>query len=163
VEEFQAVGIEQGTIFPQLNEGGVSTIGGYLLILFVSNILLTACLYVYVFKNSRLIGFQLGMNISIIAGGFTAVSTGIVLIMIYPFFYTSVTILSVLIGLIAGGAFGLLFDYQTALTGYVNGLMMGLMGPMVGALIDDQLMFLLFLELLLASAYSAVLLSVRRS
>ncbi|WP_456271054.1 hypothetical protein [Bacillus sp. AK031] len=154
---------EKGTFCPPLNKGGVRNIDLYLLILFVTNILLTACLYVYVGKKSRLVGFQLGMNISIIAGGFTAVSTGIVLIMIYPFFYTSVTILSVLIGLIAGGAFGLLFDYQTALTGYVNGLMMGLMAPMVGALIDNQLMFLTFLEILLVSSYFAVLLSVRRS
>jgi hypothetical protein len=103
------------------------------------------------------------MNIAITAGGFTAVSTGIILIMVYPFFYTSVTILSVLIGLLIGGFFGLLFDYQTALTGFVNGLMMGLMGPMVGALIDDQVLFLSCLEIMLFLAYITVVLSVRRS
>ncbi|WP_409254174.1 hypothetical protein V1502_09825 [Bacillus sp. SCS-153A] len=116
-----------------------------------------------VHKNKRLIGFQLGMNISIIAGGFTAVSTGIVLIMVYPFFYTSVTILSVIIGLLTGGFYGMLFDYQTALTGYVNGLMMGLMGPMVGALIDNQILFLTFLEVILFLTFTAVGLSIRRS
>nr|AAB06483.1 MnxA [Bacillus sp. (in: firmicutes)] len=103
------------------------------------------------------------MNISITAGGFTAVSTGILLIMVYPFFYTSVTLLSVIIGLLTGGVFGMLFDYQTALTGYVNGLMMGLMGPMVGALIENQLLFLFFFEFILLFAYVTVVFSVRRS
>jgi hypothetical protein len=103
------------------------------------------------------------MNIAITAGGFSAVSTGIVLIMVYPFFYTSVTILSVIIGLLIGGFFGMLFDYQTALTGFVNGLMMGLMGPMAGALIDNQIQFFMFFELILVFAYLTVVLSVRRS
>jgi len=124
---------------------------------------MTACLYIFVHKHKRLIGFQLGMNIAITAGGFMAISTGIILIMVYPFFYTSVTILSVLISLLVGGFFGILFDYQTALTGFVNGVMMGLMGPMVGALIDNQILFLSSLEIILFFAYVTVVLSVRRS
>ncbi|WP_421385121.1 hypothetical protein ACOJQI_10255 [Bacillus salacetis] len=102
------------------------------------------------------------MNISIAAGGFGAASTGILLIMMYPFFYTSVTILSVLTGLMVGGFFGILFDYQTGLTGYVNGLMMGLMAPMAGALIDNRFLFLLSMEIILILTYGVIILSVRR-
>jgi len=127
------------------------------------NFLLAGCLYVFLRRKKKLVGFQLGMNISIVTGGLISICTGTLLILQYPLYFTPVTFISTIIGLLVGGLFGALFDYQTALTGYANGLMMGLMAPMLGSIIDTTLPFIVFIELLLIISLSIVTLSVRRS
>ncbi|MBM7580494.1 hypothetical protein [Jeotgalibacillus terrae] len=78
-------------------------------------------------------GFHLGMNITMITGGFTGLITGAVLIDYFPFYFIAMTILSAVTGACVGAVNGLFYDSQSALTGLSNGLMMGLMGPMLGA------------------------------
>lgn len=117
----------------------------------------------YLKGQKKIVGFQLGMNISMVVGGLTAFSTGVLLILHYPLFFTPITIISTIIGMSIGGLFGALFDYQTALTGYTNGLMMGLMAPMIGSIIDTYIPFILFIEFLLVLSFTVVTLSVRRS
>ncbi|MCA0986779.1 hypothetical protein [Guptibacillus algicola] len=127
------------------------------------NFLLTTLMYLYLFQYRKLIGFQLGMNISIIVGGITALSTGVVLIYQYPFHFVLITILSTLTGVTIGSLFGGLFDYQTLLTGYGNGMMLGLMSPMIGSAANNNFPFLIFIEMLLMVSYLLLFLSVRRS
>ncbi|PMC38518.1 hypothetical protein CJ195_08620 [Bacillus sp. UMB0899] len=121
-------------------------LGGYLGFLLYGNLLLLAITYLYLFHIRKLIGFQLGMNITNIAGGFITIVTGVILIYQFPMQYVAVTIATTMIGMIVGALFGGLFDYQTLLTGYANGLMMGLMAPMIGAVAKNSVIFLFFLE-----------------
>ncbi|WP_456276900.1 hypothetical protein [Bacillus sp. AK128] len=126
-----------------------------------ANLIFTILLFLYIYKCRRLIGFQLGMNISMIAGGMIAISTGVLLIAQFPLQFAPVTIATSILGMIVGSAFGLLFDYQTMLTGWANGLMMGLMAPMIGAVTDGSTLFLWFMELALLAAYGFVAISVK--
>ncbi|KKI92658.1 hypothetical protein WQ54_08590 [Bacillus sp. SA1-12] len=121
-------------------------VSGFLGYLLYGNILLLAITYMYLLKIRKLIGFQLGMNITNMAGGFLAIITGVILIYQFPLQFVYVTIFSTFIGMLAGALFGGLFDYQTLLTGYANGLMMGLMAPMIGAAAKTNVIFLSFLE-----------------
>ncbi|WP_139339603.1 hypothetical protein [Bacillus dakarensis] len=121
-------------------------LAGYLGYLLYGNVLILVCTYLYLFRIRRLIGYQLGMNISNMAGGFIAIVTGVILIYQFPLNFVVVTIITTLIGVAAGGLFGSLFDYQTMLTGYGNGLMMGIMAPMIGAAAKNSYIFLTFLE-----------------
>jgi hypothetical protein len=136
---------------------------GWIGVLLYLNFLFIGWLFIYLRRNCKLVGFQLGMNISIVVGGMSAFTTGVLLVLQYPFYYTSITFISTFVGLLIGGVFGSLFDYQTVLTGYANGLMMGLMAPMVGSLIDDYIPFIIFIEMLLILSLSIVALSIRRS
>lgn len=115
-------------------------------IILYANFLITCFSYFFVFKNRKLIGFQLGMNISIIMGGMLAISTGSLLIYQFPFHYVLITIVSTLCGAVVGTFFGGMFDYQTLMTGYGSGLMMGIMAPMVGAAANNSWLFILFIE-----------------
>ncbi len=119
---------------------------GYLGLLLYGNFLLLVLTYMYLFHIRKLIGFQLGMNITNIASGFLAIVTGVILIYQFPLQFMIVTIVTTILGIIVGVLFGGLFDYQTLLTGYGNGLMMGLMAPMIGAVAKNSLIFLTFLE-----------------
>ncbi|MEH7239235.1 hypothetical protein [Bacillus sp. JJ1562] len=131
---------------------------GYIFVLFVCNFFVAAFLYLYLYKVRKLIGFQLGMNIAIIIGGMMAIVSGILLIIQFPFHYTEVTIASTLLGMIIGGIYGAMFDYQTFLTGFTNGLMMGIMSPMIGAVIDNRDTFVLLMEgLYLASIFLVII------
>ncbi|WP_175638920.1 hypothetical protein [Metabacillus schmidteae] len=121
-------------------------LGGYLGFLLYGNLLLLAITYLYLFHIRKLIGFQLGMNITNMAGGFITIVTGVILIYQFPMQFVAVTIVTTMIGMIVGALFGGLFDYQTLLTGYANGLMMGLMAPMIGAVAKNSVIFLFFLE-----------------
>ncbi len=132
-------------------------------LLFYGNFVITALVYLYLLKNKKLIGFQLGMNISMVIGGMVAVNSGVLLITQFPFSYTIVTIISAVIGIVIGGVVGALFDYQTFLTGYVNGLMMGIMAPMIGGVVQSNIFFIIFIELLLLSSIVLVLSSIKRS
>lgn len=127
------------------------------------NFVVIIALYFYIFRCRKLIGFQLGMNIAIVAGGMMALISGVLLIFQYPFHFTVITIISTLIGIGVGGLFGALFDYQTFLTGFSNGLMLGLMSPMIGSILTDQFLFIFALEGLIGAAISLIIVSIIRS
>ena len=113
--------------------------------------------YMYLYKRRKLIGFHLGMNIAMITGGGLAFVTGVILINQFPLHYIEITIVATFIGMMIGSICGGLFDYQTLLTGYMNGLLMGLMAPMVGAAASDSLIFLLFLEIFIIGSFVVLL------
>lgn len=119
--------------------------------------------YFYVRKVKKLIGFQLGMNISMVMAGMVAFSFGLLLILQYPFHFTLVTIFTTLVGLIVGALFGFLFDYQTAITGLTNGLMIGLMAPMIGTVVEKPFMFVWFTQVLFAMCLFMIFISIQRS
>ncbi|WP_299092202.1 hypothetical protein [uncultured Metabacillus sp.] len=138
-------------------------VSGFLGYLLYGNVLLLALTYMYLLKIRKLIGFQLGMNISNMAGGFLAIITGVILIYQFPLQFVYVTICSTFIGMLAGALFGGLFDYQTLLTGYANGLMMGLMAPMIGAAAKANFIFLSFLEGIFLASLLLFVLSARHT
>ncbi|WP_046175728.1 hypothetical protein [Domibacillus indicus] len=119
--------------------------------------------FVYAFNKKKLIGIQLGMNISQIMGGTAALLSGIVLISEFPFHFTVVTFISAVIGILAGTLFGLLFDYQTALTGVTNGFMMGLMSPMLGSIINTSSLVIWFVHVVFFSCLLFIMISIQRS
>ncbi|MCP8616001.1 hypothetical protein [Salirhabdus salicampi] len=137
----------------------VSTLG----IILYGNFVLLTFVYLYLFHIRRLIGFQLGMNISIIAGGFVSIITGVILIYQFPLHFVPVTMASTIIGFVVGGMFGALFDYQTFLTGYGNGLMMGIMAPMVGASANSSTSFIIFIETVFILSLIVILSSAKSS
>jgi hypothetical protein len=141
--------------------GGLNMADTYIGLMTYFNLTVVIFLYMKLYKMRKLIGFQLGMNISILMGGMTALSTGVLLISQFPFSFTAVTIINTLIGMAAGGAYGALFDYQTLLTGYANGLMIGIMAPMIGSIIGNSLLFICFMELLLIASSVFVISSSR--
>ena len=106
-------------------------------------VLVFICIYV---ESRNVIGFQLGMNISIVMGGMIALLSGVLLILQFPFHFTLITIISTLAGLVAGALFGLLFDYQTFVTGLTNGIVIGLMSPMIGTVIEMPSVFVWFIH-----------------
>lgn len=119
--------------------------------------------YIYLFKRRKLIGFHLGMNIAMVSGGGLALITGVLLINRFPLHYLEITIATTLTGMIIGSLFGGMFDYQTMLTGYINGLLMGIMAPMVGAAASDSIIFILFLEIFIIGSFSMLLMSSKFS
>ncbi|MGM7635164.1 hypothetical protein [Bacillus sp. Hm123] len=119
--------------------------------------------YLYVFRRKKLIGFQLGMNISILMGGMAALLFGILLILQYPFHYTLITMISTLVGAAVGALFGLLFDYQTFVTGFTNGLVIGLMAPMIGSVLEVPHLFIWFIHGLFVVSLLFVHISIKRS
>jgi len=131
----------------------------YTVLFFYGNFFVVAFLYYYLYRIRKLIGFQLGMNIAMVIGGMIAIASGILLISQYPFHYTEITIVSALIGMIVGGAFGAMFDYQTFLTGFTNGLMIGIMAPMIGAVIDNSSKFIFFIEFIFGASVLLVIIS----
>lgn len=82
-----------------------------------------------------------------------ALGSGIIFINLYPLYFLEATLFAVIIGSLTGIFFGSLFDYQTLLTGYINGLMMGIMAPMVGSAASEGVYFLLFIELFILSSF----------
>lgn len=143
--------------------GGLQMFGEWLGFILYGNIVLLLFIYQYLFKRRRLIGFQLGMNISMIVGGMFAITSGVILIYQFPLHFVTVTVISTFIGIIIGSIFGGLFDYQTLLTGYMNGLMMGIMAPMVGAAAKNSFPFLLLLESIFIMSFFLVVSSVKSS
>ncbi|WP_404459482.1 hypothetical protein [Oceanobacillus kapialis] len=136
---------------------------GNLGVLLYGNLVLIGLFYLYLYKNRKLIGFQLGMNISMLIGGFGTISTGVFLIYQFPLKFVLITIMTAVIGMLIGAIFGALFDYQTLLTGYINGLMMGIMAPMVGAAANNSIVFLLFIEVVFLVSLLLVFLSAKNT
>ena len=119
--------------------------------------------YLYLRRIKKLIGFQLGMNISIVMGGMIALLSGVLLILQFPFHFTLITIISTLAGLLAGALFGLLFDYQTFVTGLTNGIVVGLMSPMIGTVIEMPSLFVWFIHGFFVLSLCTIFISIRRS
>lgn len=136
---------------------------GNLGFLLYGNLVLIVILYLYLYKIRKIIGFQLGMNISMLVGGFGAIATGVLLIYQFPLKFVIVTMITAVIGMLIGAIFGALFDYQTLLTGYINGLMMGMMAPMVGAAANNSVLFLLFIEVVFLFSLVLVFLSAKNT
>ena len=103
------------------------------------------------------------MNISMVMGGMIALLTGVLLITQYPFHFTLITIISTLVGLGVGALFGLLFDYQTFMTGLTNGMVIGLMSPMIGTVIEMSFVFIVFIHGLFVVCLLTILNSIRRA
>jgi hypothetical protein len=123
--------------------GGVVAMIGLLLYI---NALLIGFVYYFLWKKRRVVGFQLGMNISMTAGGLAGICSGILLIYQFPLHFVVITIISTIIGILIGVLFGGLFDYQTLLSGWVSGLMAGIMSPMIGSAAGQHVGFILFIE-----------------
>jgi hypothetical protein len=135
----------------------------YLGFVLYGNLVLMGLVYLYLLKIRHLIGFQLGMNLANLAGGFLAIVSGVIMIYQFPLKYVAVTIIATLLGMVVGGLVGGLFDYQTLLTGYINGLMMGLMAPMVGAAAKGSMTFLVFIEVVFLISLGLLLLSAKKT
>lgn len=127
------------------------------------NFVVALLLYIFIFQRRKVMDLQLGINISIVAGGMIALTTGVLLIFQYPFHYTLITIIATLLGIGVGGVFGALFDYQTFLTGLVNGLMLGLMAPMIGAIITDQILFIIVIEGFFLLVITMIIIAIKKS
>lgn len=127
------------------------------------DVVLVICFYLHLFRIKKRIGFQLGMNISIVMGGMTALLSGVLLILQFPFHFTLITITSTLVGLTAGALYGLLFDYQTFVTGLTNGLIIGLMSPMIGTVIEMPTMFVWYIHGFFAFSLLTIFSSIKRS
>ena len=119
--------------------------------------------YLFLCKIKKLIGFQLGMNISIVMGGMIALLSGVLLILQFPFHFTLVTVISTLAGLLTGALYGLLFDYQTFVTGLTNGIIIGLMSPMIGTVIEMPSLFIWFIHGFLVLSLFTIFISIKRS
>ena len=104
----------------------------------------------------------MGIDIANLVGGFVALVSGVILIYQFPLKFVLVTIITTIIGMLVGGLFGRLVDYPTLLMGYANGLMMGIMAPMVGAAAQRSMVFLLFLELILIFSFIFLVLHVKK-
>lgn len=118
---------------------------------------LATSMYLWIFRRKALIGFHLGMNVAMVAGGGLALGTGILLIYEFPFYYMEVTGISTLTGMVAGGLFGRLFGKQPMLSGYVFGLMTGMMAPMVGAAAFFSIPFAVMIEIFIVCSFIIVM------
>jgi hypothetical protein len=132
------------------------------LLLYINAVLIGG-VYYYLRKRRQIIGFQLGMNISMTSGGMTGVGSGVLLIYQFPLHYVEITIISTIIGITIGSLFGALFDYQTLLTGWINGLLAGIMAPMIGTAAGYHGGFVLFIEGIFIVSFILILTSIKSS
>ncbi|WP_423406840.1 hypothetical protein AABM38_13135 [Heyndrickxia sp. MSNUG] len=128
----------------------------WIVVFYPVNFLSAYVLYIYLYNRRKQIGFHLGMNIAMVAGGGMALGTGLIFINLYPLYFLEATLVAVIIGSLTGIFFGNLFDYQTLLTGYINGLMMGIIAPMIGAAASEGILFLLMIEIFIISSFCLV-------
>jgi len=146
------------------NLGGGGVMAKMTILLFIyTDLCIVIGLYVFLFRIKKRIGFQLGMNISIVMGGMSALLLGVLLIWQYPFHFTFITVIAALIGLLVGALFGLLFDYQTFVTGLTNGMVIGLMSPMIGAIVESPFVFIWFIHSIFVLSLLTIFISIKRS
>ncbi|RFU61438.1 hypothetical protein [Peribacillus glennii] len=121
----------------------------FIWVIFISYFVMAAVSYFYLRKSRNLISYHFGMNIAMTSSGVMGISCGIILGNQFPLFFSEVTFLTLLIAISAGAIFGSLVDYQTLVTGVSNGIMAGIMGPMLGLAAELPLLviatFLVFL------------------
>ena len=134
-----------------------------LLFLLYGDICLIIGFYLYIRKMRKLIGFHLGMNISMVMGGMAALVFGILLITHFPFHFTYITLISAIVGGTVGTLFGLLIDYQTFVTGLTNGLIVGLMAPMIGTVMEMRMLFIWFLHAFFVASLVIMIISIKRA
>ncbi|MGV2938890.1 hypothetical protein AB5I83_04815 [Mesobacillus sp. LC4] len=125
----------------------------WIVIFYPINFLSAYVLYIFLYNRRKRIGYHLGMNITMVSSGGLALGTGIIFINLYPFYFLEATLFSVIIGCLSGILFGNLFDYQTLLSGFITGLMMGIMAPMVGAAALEGVLFLIMIEIFIISCF----------
>ncbi|WP_415816578.1 hypothetical protein [Mesobacillus thioparans] len=82
-----------------------------------------------------------------------ALGTGLIFINLYPSLFLEAALLSVIIGGLSGILFGNLFNYKTILTGYLIGVIMGIMAPMAGIAASEEILFLLMIEIVIISCF----------
>ncbi|MFI2859164.1 hypothetical protein ACH6EH_18870 [Paenibacillus sp. JSM ZJ436] len=87
--------------------------------------------YVYLKKLKNLIGYHLGMNISMTISTVSALSLGPLWAFQFHHHSSWITMIVTLAAMTIGMLFGALVDYQTVVTGISSGIMAGLMGPMI--------------------------------
>ncbi|MEI4770521.1 hypothetical protein WAX74_12830 [Psychrobacillus sp. FJAT-51614] len=134
-----------------------------ILLLLYIDVCLIIGFYMYLRRIKKLIGFQLGTNISVVMGGMISLLFGVLLILQFPFHFTLITILSTSAGMIAGASFGRLFDYQTFVTGLTNGMLVGLMSPMIGTVIEMPNLFIWFMHVFFVLSLITIIISIKRS
>lgn len=136
---------------------------GAISILIYVDLLLVSFFYLYLRKRKEQISYTLGMTSSMAVGGLTALLTGILLIMQFPFHFTYITMFSALIGGIVGAFYGRLVDKGLFLLGLTNGFMTGLMAPMIGTVIEMPIPFLAILHAFLIGCVLIIFLSLKRA
>lgn len=87
--------------------------------------------YMHLRKLRNLIGYHLGMNISMTVSTVSAIAFGGLWGLQFPYYATWVTIIVTIFSMVVGMFFGALVDYQTIVTGVSGGIMAGLMSPMI--------------------------------
>ncbi len=125
----------------------------WIVIFYPINFLSAYVLYVYMYNRRKHIDFQMGRNITMVAAGGLALGTGLIFINLYPSHFLEAALLSVIIGGISGILFGNLFNYKTLLTGYLTGVIMGIMAPMAGIAASVGILFLLTNEIVIISCF----------
>ncbi|WP_233549429.1 hypothetical protein [Lysinibacillus yapensis] len=132
-----------------------------ILILFVLASYFLVCVVSYLFlrKMRYLISYHLGMNLAMTASGIMGIAVGTLLGYAFPAHYTVITIFATILAMGIGALFGALVDYQTLLSGVSNGLMAGIMGPMIGVVAD--LMLVTFCSLLVYIMFGLLCFSIR--
>jgi hypothetical protein len=148
--------------FHRLSRGGIR-LSAWIWGLLISQFLLAAATYQFLYRRRKLIGFHLGMNIAMVAGGGLALGTGVLLIYEFPVRYMEVTVIAALTGMLVGSMFGGMFDNQTLLTGYISGLMTGMMAPMIGAASSYSLPFAFMMEFFVLCSFMMLLKATKSS
>ncbi|HJF33483.1 MAG TPA: hypothetical protein K8V56_17105 [Sporosarcina psychrophila] len=131
--------------------------------LVIFQFLLALVTYRFLYNRKKLIGFHLGMNIAMVAGGGLALGTGVLLIYEFPVYYMEVTVVAALTGMVTGSFFGGMFDNQTLLTGYISGLMTGLMAPMIGVAASYSIPFAIMVEFFVLCSFMMLFRAMRSS
>jgi hypothetical protein len=131
--------------------------------LIMFNFISSIVLFLYLWKKKSLIGYQLGMNISMTIGGMSGIYGGVYLIYLYPLFFVEVTIVTTIFAISVGSIFGGMFDYQTILTGWASGLMSGIMAPMIGSAATFNDSFIVFIEIVFISVIVLLVLSIKHT
>lgn len=129
--------------------------------LFYFNFTIAGVAFFYLYKYRKLIGYHLGMNIAMTPSGIISIATGLILIYHFPLHFTEITILTTVIGIIIGIAFGALVEYQTVIMGFSSGVMGGIMAPMIGDMAQHSLLLIGFTQVLLVILMGMLCFSIR--
>lgn len=136
---------------------------GAISILMYVDLLLVLFFYLYLRKRKERISYTLGMTSSMAVGGLIALLTGILLILQFPFHFTYITMFSAFSGGIVGAFYGRLVDEGLFVLGLTNGIMIGLMAPMIGTVIEMPVPFLVVLQAFLIGCVLIIFLSLKRA
>lgn len=117
--------------------------------------------FFYLKRLKNLIGYHLGMNISMTVSTVSALSFGGLWGYQFPHESGWVTIATTLAAMAIGMIFGTLVDYQTVVTGISSGIMAGLMAPMIVVHSPDPAIMLSFCILLFFIAIFMLCTSVK--